>query len=110
MAYLFKIKLLNVKKPPVWRRVIIPENCTFEEFHHTIQISFGWDNEHLHKFSDKPYGGCFEISSRCYDDDMLSNVDSNMYRKSLDEQETKLCDVFGTDRQKLLYVYDFGDD
>lgn len=110
MAYQFKIKLLNVKKPPVWRRVIIPENCTFEEFHHTIQISFGWDNEHLHKFSDKPYGGNFEISSRCYDDDMLSNVDSNMYRKSLDEQETKLCDVFGTDRQKLLYVYDFGDD
>lgn len=44
MAYQFKIKLLNVKKPPVWRRVIIPENCTFEEFHHTIQISFGWDN------------------------------------------------------------------
>lgn len=55
MAYQFKIKLLNVKKPPVWRRVIIPENCTFEEFHHTIQISFGWNNEHLHRFGEKPY-------------------------------------------------------
>ena len=33
-----------------------------------------------------------------------------MYRKALMSKETKLCDVFGTDRQKLLYVYDFGDD
>ena len=82
----------------------------FEEFHHTIQISFGWNNETSAQIWREALRRQLEISSRCYDDDMLSNVDSNMYRKSLDEQETKLCDVFGTDRQKLLYVYDFGDD
>lgn len=113
MAYQFKIKLLNVKKPPVWRRIIIPENYTFEEFHHTIQISFGWNNEHLHKFGNKAYGGTLEITSKYIEEDE-NHFDFGLYNelsvKNLDEHKTKLSDVFGNGVKKLMYVYDFGDD
>lgn len=112
MAYLFKIKLLNVKKPPVWRKIIIPENYTFEEFHHIIQISFGWHNEHLHKFGDKPYGGSIEINPKYSEDDNsfdLGEYNKNMIKK-LNESKTKLSEVFGEGIRKLIYVYDFGDE
>lgn len=112
MAYQFKIKLLNVKKPPVWRRVIVPENYTFEDLHYVIQICFGWQDEHLHKFGNKPYGGDFEISSRHLDDEEDFNffLSRKFMTKRLDECTTKLNNVFGDGRKKLMYTYDFGDD
>ena len=36
--------------PPVWRRVIIPDQITFFELHKIIQILFDWDDAHLHGF------------------------------------------------------------
>ena len=36
--------------PPVWRRVIIPDQITFFELHKIIQILFDWDDVHLHGF------------------------------------------------------------
>lgn len=112
MAYQFKIKLLNVKKPPVWRRLIIPENYTFEEFHHIIQISFGWQNEHLHKFGKEPYGSDFEIVSKVAgeENNFFPHDDRDFNKQTLDECETKLSDVFGKGFSNLKYVYDFGDD
>ena len=36
--------------PPVWRRVIVPDQITFFELHKIIQILFDWDDVHLHGF------------------------------------------------------------
>lgn len=36
--------------PPVWRRVIVPDQITFFELHKIIQILFDWDDAHLHGF------------------------------------------------------------
>ena len=56
MAFQFRIQLKNVQKPPVWRRVIVPESFTFKQFHVVIQESFGWGNYHLFQFSPSGYG------------------------------------------------------
>ena len=55
MALQFKIQICEITKPPVWRRVIVPETFTFERFHYVIQAVFGWDNSHLYEFSEWQY-------------------------------------------------------
>lgn len=45
----FKISLKH-SKPPIWRRVQIPSDSTFEDLHLIIQIAMGWCDEHLHDF------------------------------------------------------------
>ncbi len=53
MEYLFKIKIKGITKPPVWRKVSVPENFTFLQFHQVIQTVFGWYDYHLFEFREK---------------------------------------------------------
>lgn len=48
-----KIELRNITKPPVWRRLQVPSDVTFFDFHCIIQAAFGWYNEHKFKFQHK---------------------------------------------------------
>ncbi|MBK9026058.1 MAG: hypothetical protein IPL69_19420 [Saprospiraceae bacterium] len=34
----------------IWCRLRIPDRTSLADFHHVIQIVFGWDDEHLHRF------------------------------------------------------------
>lgn len=55
MLLTFRIQLTNVTKPPVWRRVTVQANFSFEQFHYIIERAFGWLNCHLYQFSEKGY-------------------------------------------------------
>ena len=48
-VYQFKITLKGIK-PPIWRRIQVPENYTFWDLHVAIQDSMGWEDYHLHEF------------------------------------------------------------
>ena len=48
-VYQFKITL-NDTKPPIWRRIQVPETYTFWDFHVAIQDAMGWYDCHLHDF------------------------------------------------------------
>jgi uncharacterized protein YecA (UPF0149 family) len=52
----FKIQLLHVSQPNVWRRVVVSEHATFREFHEIIQAAFGWDGSEDYEFTDVPSG------------------------------------------------------
>ncbi|WP_071392748.1 plasmid pRiA4b ORF-3 family protein [Bacillus tuaregi] len=41
---------LKLDKHHVWRRLVVPVNQTFEEFHDILQSAFGWKNQHLYEF------------------------------------------------------------
>lgn len=103
MAYLFKIKLKGITKPPIWRKVSVPENFTFLQFHEVIQIVFGWYNYHLFEFREKEYQGNFRIT-------IPSEDDFDFETKTYDASKTKLSGFFSENMKKLLYIYDFGDD
>lgn len=47
MAITFKVQLVGITKPPVWRRFAIPNNATFYDLHRAIQVAFGWEDCHL---------------------------------------------------------------
>ena len=101
MALQFKIQIKNIHKPPVWRRVLVPENFTFDEFHLVIQDAFGWYNYHLYQFSPTGYGSTPIIALASEDDWEAPDMDA---------EKTKLKDIFKTENQKYTYIYDFGDD
>ena len=50
MIYQFKI-LLQGSKPPIWRRIQVPESYSFYDLHVAIQDSMGWKDDHLHDFT-----------------------------------------------------------
>jgi hypothetical protein len=44
--------------PQIWRRLLVRSDSTIAELHDTLQMAFGWTDEHLHQFliRGKPYG------------------------------------------------------
>jgi Plasmid pRiA4b ORF-3-like protein len=44
--------------PQIWRCLLVRSDSTIAELHDTLQVAFGWSDEHLHRFliRGKPYG------------------------------------------------------
>ena len=49
LVYQFKITLKDTK-PPIWRRIQVPETYTLWDFHVAIQDAMDWLDYHLHRF------------------------------------------------------------
>lgn len=109
MTLTFKIQIRNIMKPPVWRRVEIPANLTFEDFHLTIQRAFGWGNYHLYQFQKHPYDQGWLINVPSENDaggGLFGSED-----EAMDSRETLVSDFISRmGLKKFVYVYDFGDD
>ncbi len=54
-AYQLKITIKG-SKPPIWRRVLVPEGITFGKLHQTIQTAFCWYDERLYEFEFRSEG------------------------------------------------------
>lgn len=105
MALQLKIQIRGIKKPPVWRRLIIPESFTFAQLHLTIQNAFGWWDEHLYQFQKSPYDDGWRIESSKH----KNEIDSDDYPLEAEKTNVlKFVKQYGL--TKFVYVYDFGDD
>lgn len=100
MLLTLHIKLAHIHNPPVWRRLTVPGQFTFDALHYVIQAAFGWENAHLYLFSEKGHGSD-EIIKEPYDDEDDRVKDS---------YEIELSQVLNKIKQKYMYIYDFGDD
>ncbi len=114
MAYEFKIKLEGSSKPPIWRKVKVNENIGFLDLHTVIQGVFGWTNSHLFEFSPKGWGGSPRLQQDFgrddWGEDAFSERDTWPYGERYDASKIKLEDYFHSLKQKITYIYDFGDD
>lgn len=103
MAIQFKIQIRDIKKPPVWRRIVIPGNFTFHDLHNTIQSAFGWWDEHLYQFQRHPFDGGWTVKEPDDEDD-------NWGERPEDARETNVLSfIQHMGLEKFVYVYDFGD-
>lgn len=103
MTIQFKIQIRDIKKPPVWRRIVIPGNFTFHDLHNTIQSAFGWWDEHLYQFQRHPFDGGWTVKEPDDEDD-------NWGERPEDARETNvLYFIQHMGLEKIVYVYDFGD-
>jgi hypothetical protein len=103
--YVFRVDIARVK-PPIWRRISLPEDATFFDLHLAIQAAFGWHGFHLH---------AFEIGNRA---DLIiidwagdNEGDNHIFYHSEKRQElrTRLKDIFSRTQKSARYTYDFGD-
>lgn len=95
---IYQIKItLDDTHPPIWRRVLIPDNITLLHLHYIIQTTMGWENAHLHDFIiDEQYYGDPE-------DDEYGTFGT------IDEKKMKLNEVIPGEKFRFSYEYDFGD-
>lgn len=112
MTYQLKIQLHGITKPPVWRRILVPSDCTFHILHCIIQESFGWEYAHLYEFMEKPYDHGWAIKD-LLDEDEFDDFSAFFPGgpKNIDSR-TMTIENFLNEKQikKFTYIYDFGDD
>ncbi|MGQ0774767.1 MAG: plasmid pRiA4b ORF-3 family protein, partial [Pseudonocardiales bacterium] len=85
------VTLAEVADPPVWRRLLIPAAMPLSRLHDVIQTAMGWQDYHLHSFTDgnRSYG---------LPDPELAFTD---------ERSVRFGDL---DLDRVIrYTYDFGD-
>ena len=101
-VYQFKITLKGIK-PPIWRRIQVPETYTFWDLHVAIQDAMGWTDTHLHHFEIKnPSTGAREEIGIPGDDFFDVEIHPGW--------KWKIARYFTIKNDKALYVYDYGDD
>jgi hypothetical protein len=50
---IYQIKVtLRDSKPPIWRRILVPEDITLFTLHEILQRVMDWGNYHLHALGD----------------------------------------------------------
>lgn len=93
---------LNLKgaKPPIWRRVQVPAELSLRALHQVIQGAFEWADYHLHEFqlSDVQAQGLPTVPDP-FDE----------YSTSLDEEAITIGRLLRAEKDKISYMYDFGD-
>jgi len=100
------VKLLQLRitlsdiDPPIWRRVIVPDDLTFAQLHKVIQAAMGWENCHMHEF---------EVGGTRVGDATPDSFGFGSVPKPLSEKKARLGETLGN-RRKFRYGYDFGDD
>lgn len=101
MVLQLKIQIQGISKPPVWRKVLVPTQFSFDKLHQVIQAAFGWYDYHLYSFSPTGYGSSPEIGLP--DDEGWSD------EEILNSKKVKLAEIFKVKGQRFTYIYDFGD-
>jgi len=95
---------LDYSKPPIWRRVLIPNTYTLHQLHLVIQSAFWWYNCHMYGFNlpGKERVQAVDLQSGVWEKDWLQDyqVDSNKYL---------VTDILTEPKKRLHYEYDFGD-
>jgi len=95
-AQIYQLRaVLRGISPLIWRRLLVRSDSTVAGLHEVLQISFGWDDEHLNRF---------EIRGREY----------AVYRDGggmigIDARGVRLCDLKLRRLERFVYEYDFGD-
>lgn len=100
-VYQFKITLQGTK-PPIWRRIQVPEFYSFLDLHTAIQDAMGWEDYHLHQFEvmNMKHGEPYFIGSP--DDSEWSGLEVRPGNK------VRIASYFSPTTD-ALYEYDFGD-
>jgi hypothetical protein len=101
MTFKFNIALTAIDQPPVWRKLLVPEDFTYYRMHQVIQVAFGWKGGHLFQF----HAGYRSRSP------VITLADENLINEDdfLDCKKTRLNNIFTAPQQKFTYLYDFND-
>jgi hypothetical protein len=50
MVQIYQLRIwIQEISPQIWRRLLVRSDSTIAQLHDTLQIAFGWTDEHLHQ-------------------------------------------------------------
>jgi hypothetical protein len=81
--------------PLIWRRLLVTSDTTIAQLHEVLQVAFGWEDMHLHRF---------EIRGREYG---LSREGGVFFDS--DARKVRIGDLKLRRMERFTYEYDFGD-
>jgi Plasmid pRiA4b ORF-3-like protein len=90
----FRLWLAEVR-PTVWRRILVPADCSLARLHKVIQGVMDWQDYHLHEFT---------VGGRVYAE---PEVDEE--NRVLDARMVRLRALDLRIGERIEYAYDFGD-
>ena len=96
-SYQIQVSLIGAQ-PPIWRRLLIEPDTTFQDLHRIIQLAMGWQFSHLHLFQAQDGRLLGDLAE---DEDSMLNVE--------DESAVAVSSLLAREGQALMYEYDFGD-
>lgn len=98
-------------EPSIWRLLEVDSSLTLGSFHQVIQAAVGWQDTHLHYFSDtdpnippSALKGTRREPRRWVPEAIVED-----HEDALPESEWVLGDVLTAGNRHLFYEYDFGD-
>ena len=96
-----RVKLVG-SKPPIWRKIAVPNMYSFFDLHVALQDAMGWHGAHLHQFfTAEPYKRNSQYQCIAFPIPEMEDV--------VDERKVKLNQFFKQPKDTLWYEYDFGD-
>jgi hypothetical protein len=111
-AYLLRIELRHFK-PAIYREVVVDPAIKLNKLHLVIQAAMGWENAHMYGFvrpSGKTVGNYWHAHAMDRYEPPNPDGFALDFEKSNSDRLTRLCDLLQAPKDKLLYMYDFGDD
>ena len=101
--YQFRIGLKDTR-PPVWRRIQVPEIYTFWDLHVAIQDAMGWQDKHLHEWLVR------DQQSKELTRVGISPAESEDEPEVHMDWDVPIAPLFFANEEPADYIYDFGDD
>jgi hypothetical protein len=93
--YQLRISLVGIS-PMIWRRLLVHSDSSIADLHHFIQITMGWEDIHLHRFSiHAQEHGIYRSGGIWFDSDA---------------HQLKLHHFGFRRNERFRYDYDFGDE
>ena len=89
-----RVSLIDVE-PPIWRRVLVPQELTLPRLHSVLQAVMGWTDSHLHQFN--------------VGDLRFAEPDKEFEPGPIDYRRLALNQIVPRRGSTCIYEYDFGD-
>lgn len=99
-----RVQMQDVTKPPMWRELKVPADFNFLQLHRAIQAACGFEDCHLWQFQRKAYDSGVQIGIPS------TRNEPGLEDCTHDARKTGITAFLAEKGQKLVYVYDFGDD
>ncbi|GEB65343.1 hypothetical protein SAT01_27910 [Sinomonas atrocyanea] len=101
---------LELSVPPIWRTLDLGSSMSLDRVHDVVQAAFGWEDAHLHRFTDRdPYERLRPVDGEV--DWPLQWLPRDLVEDPEDrpEEELDLGTLLAQGAGTAFYEYDFGD-
>lgn len=107
-ALLLRVELKDFK-PAIYREVLVDPNTTLRALHTVIQAAMGWENAHLYAFA-QPLRST-ESFWKIPNQRKWQKPSPDAWGEPMgNDAKVKLSQLLTAPKQRLLYLYDFGDE